>query len=167
MAPPTILFVPGFWEGPAPFALVTALLQSAGYATQTATLPSTGTSSPGNPSMKDDIAAVRSAIAGLVDTEGKTVVLVLHSAGGFVGSNAAEGLDVKARQGAGLKGGVCRIVFLTGAVFPEGYKHASLPFFTYDVSPPPFQTFSSPASPLPPPPIYTSRPLHPLTNSPP
>lgn len=167
MAPPTILFVPGFWEGPAPFALVTTLLQSAGYPTQTATLPSTGTSSPGNPSMKDDIAAVRSAIAGLVDTEGKTVVLVLHSAGGFVGSNAAEGLDVKTRQGAGLKGGVCRIVFLTGAVFPEGYMHAPLPFFTYDVSPPPFQTFSSPASPLPPPPIYTSRPLHPLTNSPP
>lgn len=133
---PTILFVPGFWEGPAPFARVTTLLQSAGYPTQTATLPSTGTSSPGNPSMKDDIAAVRSRITELVDDDagGTTVVLVLHSAGGFVGSNAAEGLDVKARQGAGLKGGVCRIVFLTGAVFPVGYRHAPLPFFTYDVS---------------------------------
>lgn len=153
---PTILFVPGFWEGPAPFAPVTTLLQTAGYPTQTATLPSTGASSPNNPSMKDDIAAVRSRIIDLIDDDddgggGKTVVLVLHSAGGFVGSNAAEGLDVKARRGKGLKGGVCRIVFLTGAVFPVGYRHAPLPFFTYDVFPPP--KLSPPLHPLLPHPI--------------
>ena len=87
--------------------------------------------------MKDDIAAVRSTIADLVNAE-QDVVLVLHSAGGFLGSNAAEGLDTKARQLAGLRGGVSKIVFLAGAAFPEGYKHVPLPFFTYDVNQPVF-----------------------------
>ena len=128
----TILFVPGFWEASAPFARVTALLESQGYSTQIAVLPSTGKASPGNPGMKDDIATVRSTIADLVEAE-RDVVLVLHSAGGFLGSNAAEGLDVTTRQKLGMNGGVSKIVFLAGAVLPVGFKHAPLPFFTYDV----------------------------------
>lgn len=88
--------------------------------------------SPGNPGMKDDIAAIRSTISDMVDA-GEDIVLVLHSAGGFLGSEAANGLDVKTRQEAGLKGGVSKIVFLAGAVWPEGFKHGPLPFFTYDV----------------------------------
>ena len=127
-----ILFVPGFWEGSAPFAHVTSLLQSEGYTTQIAVIPSTGTAYPGNPGMRDDIAAIRSTIADLVD-QGKDVVLVLHSAGGFLGSNAAEGLDVQTRQKTGLKGGVAKIVFVAGAVFPEGFEHVPLPCFIYDV----------------------------------
>ena len=130
--PPTILFVPGFWEGSEPFARVASLLQSQGYTTETAVLPSTGTVSPGNPGMHDDVAAVRSTVTRLVD-KGQNVVLVLHSAGGFLGSNAIKGLSVEARRSEGLKGGVNRIVFLAGAVFPEGFKHSPLPFFTYDV----------------------------------
>ena len=51
-----------------------------------------------------------------------------------MGSNAIEGLSLKARQAKQLRGGVSKIVFLSGAVFPEGFKHAPLPFFTYDVS---------------------------------
>ena len=129
---PTILLVPGLWEGSAPFAHVISLLQSRGYSTHFAALLSTGKTSPGNPGMKEDIAAVRSTIADLVNA-GEDVVLVLHSAGGFLGSEAANGLDVKARQEAGLKGGVSKIVFLAGAVWPEGYKHGPLPVFTYDV----------------------------------
>lgn len=130
---PTILIVPGFWEGSAPFSHVISLLQSEGYPTEIATIPSTGTVSPGNPGMHDDIAAIRSTVTQLVE-KAQHVVLVLHSAGGFLGSNAIEGLSLKARQEKHLPGGVSKIVFLTGAVFPEGYKHAPLPFFTYDVS---------------------------------
>ena len=129
---PTILFVPGFWEGSAPFLHVASLLQAEGYPTEIATLPSTGTVSPGNPNMYDDIAAVRSTIIKLVE-KGQHVVLVLHSAGGFIGSNAIEGLSLKARQEKELPGGVSKIVFVAGAVFPEGFKHAPLPFSTYDV----------------------------------
>ena len=129
---PTILIVPGFWEGSAPFLHVASLLQAEGYPTEIATLPSTGTVSPGNPNMYDDIAAVRSTVIKLVE-KGQHIVLVLHSAGGFIGSNAMEGLSLKARQEKELPGGVSKIVFVAGAVFPEGYKHTPLPFFTYDV----------------------------------
>ena len=129
---PTILFVPGFWEGSAPFLHVASLLRAEGYPTEIAILPSTGTVSPGNPDMYDDIAAIRSTIIKLVE-KGQHTMLVLHSAGGFLGSNAIEGLSLKARQEKELPGGVSKIVFVAGAVFPEGGKHAPLPFFTYDV----------------------------------
>ena len=129
---PTIIVVPGFWEGSAPFLHVASLLQAEGYQTEIDTLPSTGTVSPGNPNMYDDIAAIRSIIMKLVE-KGQHIVLVLHSAGGFLGSNAIEGLSLKARQEKELPGGVSKIVFVVGAVFPEWGKHAPLPFFTYDV----------------------------------
>lgn len=128
---PTILFVPGFWEGPTVFGAVSSLLTTDGFKTETAVLPSTGTTSPGNPGMKDDIAAVRKHLQGLV-SQGDDVVLVLHSAGGFLGSEAMEGLSKK--KGEGEKGGVIGIVFLSGAVFPEGYEHQPLPFAVVDVS---------------------------------
>ncbi|MCJ1402764.1 hypothetical protein MMC11_005985 [Xylographa trunciseda] len=124
---PTVLFVPGFWEGPTAFSHVSLLLQSQGYATETVVLPSTGTVSPGNPSMDDDIAAVRATVEKLIGL-GQDVLLVLHSAGGFLGSNAIESLGAKERSEKGLKGGVVKIVFLAGAVFPEGFKHGPLPF---------------------------------------
>jgi pimeloyl-ACP methyl ester carboxylesterase len=129
---PTVVFVPGIWEGPAPFARVTELLSSQGYRTHTAALLSTGTVSPDNPSMKDDTVAIRQTIEKLT-AAGEDVVLVLHSAGGFLGSIAIEGLTRKAYQEKGLKGGVAKIVFLTAAVVPEGTPHSKPPFAYYDV----------------------------------
>ncbi|KAJ5703611.1 hypothetical protein N7493_011536 [Penicillium malachiteum] len=121
---PVVLFVPGFWEGPSVFNKVTSLLEADGIATEVAELPSTGKTSPGNPTMKDDIAAVGNHIEGVLET-GNDALLVLHSAGGFLGSEAMQGLDKKSR---GEEPGVVGIVFLAGAVFPEGYEHQPLPF---------------------------------------
>lgn len=57
--------------------------------------------------------------------------MVMHSVGGILGSNAIEGLRLNAR---GVKeGGVVKLVFLTAAVFPEGFKHGPLPFMEFDV----------------------------------
>ena len=83
--------------------------------------------------MKDDITAIRFAVNDLVD-KGQHVVLILHSAGGFLGSNAIERLGFKTRQEKQLSGGVSKIVSLAGAILPEGFKYASSPFCTYDVS---------------------------------
>ncbi|GLA04160.1 hypothetical protein AnigIFM60653_004204 [Aspergillus niger] len=120
---PTILFVPGFWEGPKVFSPVCDLLQAAGFKTDVCTLPSTGTISPGNPTMADDITAVRGHLTRIVQ-RGEEVILVLHSAGGFLGSAAMEGLS----KSAVGQGGVVKIVFLTAAVFPEGHEHEDMPF---------------------------------------
>jgi len=128
---PTILFVPGFWEGPGPFTQVSSLLETQNYSTFTVALPSTGTVSPSNPSMLDDIATVRTTVEKLVVAD-LEVVMVLHSAGGFLGSNAIEGLDVKTRGEKGLKGGVTKLVILAGALWPEGFKHGPLPFSVYN-----------------------------------
>lgn len=130
MSSPTILFVPGFWEGPAPYEHVCSLLERSGFSTEIAALKSTGKVSPGNPTMLDDIAAIRSAVEKLVES-GKEVVMVMHSGGGFLGSNAIEGLGTKARGEA--KGGVIKLIFVAAAVFPEGFQHQPLPFFTVDV----------------------------------
>ncbi|KAI9645958.1 hypothetical protein NHQ30_005395 [Ciborinia camelliae] len=124
---PTILFVPGFWEGPTVFQEVISLLQSTAFKTQVASLPSTGTVFPGNPDMNDDIAAVRTIVQELVDGE-EDILMVLHSGGGFIGTSAIEGLTAKARTEKGLKGGVAKLVFLAAAIFPEGFTHGPLPF---------------------------------------
>lgn len=124
---PSIAFVPGFWEGTEPFQIVMSLLSKKDFQTMICPLPSTGTTSPGNPSMEDDIAAIRSQIEEAV-AEGKVVVMVLHPAGGFLGSNAIEGLSVNARAEQGLKGGVVGIVLVTGAIYPEGFERGDLPF---------------------------------------
>ncbi|KAA8568756.1 hypothetical protein EYC84_007750 [Monilinia fructicola] len=83
--------------------------------------------SPGNPDMNDDIAAVHSIVQELVNAE-EDVLMVLHSAGGFIGASAIEGLTAKARNEKGLKGGVAKLVLLTAAIFPEGFSHGPLPF---------------------------------------
>ena len=133
MALPHILLIPGFWEGTSVFDVVITSLRAHGYNAQAIPLSSTGHASPNNPSMKDDVAEIRSVIAPLVEREEKDVVLVLHSAGAFLGSMALEGLSAKERTEKGKKGGVKKIVFLAGAVWPEGFQHGPLPFFDYQV----------------------------------
>ena len=122
---PTILFVPGYWEGPIVFAEVSSRLEWKGFKTAFAALPSTGTTSPGNPSMHDDIVAIRGKVMELIEA-GEEIVMVLHSAGGFLGSNAIEGLSTRS---LGPKRGVEQIVFLTAALYPEGFDFGPLPFF--------------------------------------
>jgi hypothetical protein len=131
---PTIVFVPGIWEGPTVFTSLSTTLQALGYPTETATLPSTGTSSPGNPSMRDDEQAIRYIVKRLVIDEEKTVILVCHSAGGFLGSGAIEGLSAKNLKKKGGKGGVAEIVFLAAGLAAEGYVHGKMPFMDFVVS---------------------------------
>ena len=136
MALPTIVIVPGFWEGTAPFDPLINVLKEKGFQVALAPLRSTGTISPGNPGMHDDIVGIRTVVENIVG-KNESVALFLHSAGGFLGSNAIKGLTLQARQQQGLRGGVSQIVFLSGAVFPLGYKHGPLPFARSDVREPP------------------------------
>lgn len=133
MTKPTILLVPGLWEGPTVFSQVISSLSSLGYPTETAPLISTGTRSPGNPGMKDDTAAIRLVVQKLVEEEEKEVVMVLHSAGGFLGSSATEGLTLEKRAQEGKTGGVRKFVFLCAGIMPLGQTHVDLPFFDLEV----------------------------------
>ncbi|KAL8351290.1 hypothetical protein RB598_006191 [Gaeumannomyces tritici] len=95
--PVTVHFVPGAFHGPWAFDLIQAELASRGFNnTSASTLPST-----------------------LVDA-GQKVVLVVHSYGGAVSSNAVEGLSVQQRAAAGKPGGIITHVFLTAMALSVG-----------------------------------------------
>ena len=84
--------------------------------------------------MKDDVAYIRKRIQETIETgDCQEVLLVLHSAGAFLGSMAIEGLSVDERRANGKHGGVIKIVFLAGAIWPKGFLHGPLPFFEFKV----------------------------------
>lgn len=133
MAKPTIVFVPGIWEGPSVFDGVSKTLQSYGYSTAYAPLASTGHASPGNPTLLDDVQHIRSAIEPIVE-EGKEIILVGHSAGGFLGSAAVKDLGLKKRAEDEKTGGVAKLIYLAAGLAPEGWRHPDvLPFFDIQV----------------------------------
>ncbi|KAM0542352.1 hypothetical protein ACHAPJ_012817 [Fusarium lateritium] len=85
--------------------------------------------------MDDDIAAIAKDLTPVVEQAGEEgVVVVMHSAGGFIGSGALKGLTHKARSAAGKPGGVVKIIFLTAGVAPEGFEQGPMPFFVYHES---------------------------------
>lgn len=155
MAKPTIVFVPGLWEGPAVFSSLANTLSTPphAYPIHLITLPNTGKVSPANLTLQGDVRGIRAQMEPLVEA-GKEIILVMHSAGGFLGSNAIEGWSAEGRRKEGKQGGVKKLVFLAAGILPEGAVHEDPPFFEKDVSvstsfyisPP----FSSPA-PLSPP----------------
>ena len=131
---PTVFFVPGLWDGPSVFNHVSSLLSKNGIKSESATLRSTGTISPGNPSMHDDILGIRADLEPTI-ARGEDVVLVLHSAAGFLGSAAFEGLAAKFRRERVEKGGVIGIVFITAGILDVGQSHPPMAAFTViDVS---------------------------------
>lgn len=63
MSPVTVVFVPGFWGGPAPFEGIRAtLLKTYGYNTSIVARPSTGHAAPSNPTQEDDIKVIRAVL---------------------------------------------------------------------------------------------------------
>ncbi|KAH8667035.1 Alpha/beta hydrolase fold-1 [Xylariales sp. PMI_506] len=126
---PTLFLVPGLWEGPEAYAPLRSWLENSGFRVFTTSLLSTGTKYPGNPTMADDIAAIRSDLKAVVDAAGSEgVVAVLHSAGGFIGSNAMEGLTANLLEPQQKTGGVVKIIFITAGVAPEGSDQFGGPF---------------------------------------
>ena len=93
MSQPTLILVPGVWEGPHVFDPLRSALSKHGFTDiVVAPLRSTGHTSPDNPTLQDDIAGIRVVIEQQVKA-GKRVVVVAHSAGGFLAAAATEGLE--------------------------------------------------------------------------
>ncbi|KAJ0160934.1 hypothetical protein CTA2_7055 [Colletotrichum tanaceti] len=117
-AKPTFVLAPGAWHRETCFAPAQQILESRGYPVEAVAYPSVGAEPP-TKGVKDDAAAVRAVLERLAD-EGKEIVLVVHSYGGLVGSNAVEGLGYKQRAREGKKGGVVIFVYLAAFVLPLG-----------------------------------------------
>jgi alpha-beta hydrolase superfamily lysophospholipase len=133
--PPTIFMVPGLWEGPASFEPLKNVLNSHGFETFATSLKSTGTKAPGNPTMSDDLAGIRADLENAVEGAGSQgVIVVAHSAGGFLGCSAMEGLTAPAWKLAGKEGGILKIVLIASGVAPEGHDQFGGPFIVEQVS---------------------------------
>ncbi|PGH10064.1 hypothetical protein GX51_00331 [Blastomyces parvus] len=113
----SIVFIPGAWNGPEYFGDVTAQLKEHGYEVHALHLPTAGLDPKSTP--VDDIGLVQKTTRALAD-EGKDIILVMHSYGGFVGSESAKGLLKTDRLAQGKEGGIVHLVYLAAIPGVEG-----------------------------------------------
>lgn len=93
---PSLVFVPGAWHRPEIWSLVTPAIAARGYRCVAVALPST--SGNAGAGFGDDVAAVQDAIRAET-TQGRDVVLVVHSYGGHVGNSAVRGFARNPHEG--------------------------------------------------------------------
>ena len=117
---PTVVIVPGAWHPSASYASLTSALQTAGYPSLTAHLPSLCPVNPSNSSCATDAESVRQQILPLIETERKAIILLSHSYGGIPAGGAARGLSKTSRSKIGLEGGVIALVYMSAFIVPEG-----------------------------------------------
>ncbi|KAK2758868.1 hypothetical protein FQN53_008178, partial [Emmonsiellopsis sp. PD_33] len=114
---PTLILVHGAYHSPATYDPILPLLHAAGYRTTTVTLPSIG-SSPGHTDNLADVEAARKVISAVVVELGHEAVVVSHSYGGVIASEAVQGLSKKERAAEGGSGGVIHMIYVS-AILPE------------------------------------------------
>ncbi|KAB5580097.1 Alpha/beta hydrolase fold-1 [Coniochaeta sp. 2T2.1] len=121
MSKPTIVIVPGAWQTPLVWDAFRATVEKAGYPPSIhVPLPTIGGTQIPLPGLSEDVVTVRNVLEPLIE-QGKEVVLLCHSSGGLIGSNAVEGFDAVSRKAAGkTSGGVVRIVFVAAFLLPKG-----------------------------------------------
>ncbi|KAI0965344.1 Alpha/beta hydrolase fold-1 [Xylaria arbuscula] len=113
---PIVFFTPGAWHRPWVFDDVRRILSTRGFKTESSSLATPGSTGP-NVGLPADTAQIRSALKNLVN-DGKEVVVVAHSYGGLVTSNAVEGLGIEQRTRDGFKGSVIMILYLAAFALP-------------------------------------------------
>ena len=121
---PTVLLVQGSFQIPEVYDKLVRGLVAQGYPTIHPELPScSNTDSADFPqlSLVDDALAIRTELTRLIEHEGKTVVVVMHSYGGLVGSEAiTEEVSYAKRQDRGLPGGVVHLFLYAAFLLSEG-----------------------------------------------
>ncbi|RDW82484.1 alpha hydrolase-16 [Coleophoma cylindrospora] len=119
MSKPVFLLVPGAWHSPDSFSPTTKLLEKAGYEVKGVNLPSIG-ASPHHTSNEQDVQAIRNVLNPILSS-GKDVVVIMHSYGGTVGSEALGEYvaDMEKGEKPG-RGKVVRMVFCTAFCLPIG-----------------------------------------------
>ncbi|KAL9106040.1 MAG: hypothetical protein Q9227_008883 [Pyrenula ochraceoflavens] len=124
MSKPTLLVIQGIFQRRLVYEPMSDGLKARGYSVVHPSLPSC--TDPEGPSFAsltliDDALAVRMALIRLVECEEKDVLVVMHSYGGLVGSEAVSSdLSQTERQRRGLKGGVVHLFFFNAFVLPVG-----------------------------------------------
>ena len=115
-----IVIVPGSFSYSSAYYEVVEHVKQRGHEVYVNNLPSASRDPPEEPAtLEDDAVFFRAIIRQLAD-KGKDVVVVAHSYGGVVGTEAAKGMSKSDRASQGLSGGVVRMVYLTAFALPVG-----------------------------------------------
>ena len=121
---PTLLLVQGSFQIPQVYESLVLGLEGCGYRTVHPRLPScSDTENPDFPkrTLVDDATAIRTELDRLIEHEGKDVVVIMHSYGGLVGSEAVtEEFSRVKRKEKGLPGGVIHLFYYAAFVLEEG-----------------------------------------------
>lgn len=121
MAPkPSILIVPGSFTIAAMYFPLQDLLVSRGYEAFVNTLPSASRGAPELPATLSDDAEFFTQIIAKVADQGKDIIILAHSYGGLVASEASRDQSKSQRTARGQEGGIVRIIFLSAVVLKEG-----------------------------------------------
>ncbi|KIL90661.1 hypothetical protein FAVG1_06396 [Fusarium avenaceum] len=123
---PALVIIPGNFSLPRFWSTFQQSAQDKGYLSEVVALSSSRehTIDPA-PGLADDVKQASSVLNKHID-EGKDVVLLMHSYGGMVGTEATRGLSRVEREKAGLKGGIIRLVFLAAIFAPPGKSSRGL-----------------------------------------
>jgi pimeloyl-ACP methyl ester carboxylesterase len=113
---PTIIIVHGAFHTPEFFTDLSSRLVSS-YQVIAPALPSTSTT-PALPNFDQDVQTVREVIRHVVEAEGEDCLLVMHSYGGVVGTEAVKGLEYRGNVGVGR--GVVGLVYIAALLLQEG-----------------------------------------------
>ncbi|KAI1078522.1 alpha/beta-hydrolase [Whalleya microplaca] len=90
---PTIILVHGAWSTPAIYQPYITALEAAGFTVHCPRLPSCSGVSPPTASFTEDVACVQTLLHSLTTTNpGQRILLIMHSYGGAVGTDAVSGL---------------------------------------------------------------------------
>ncbi|CAJ2512250.1 Uu.00g052650.m01.CDS01 [Anthostomella pinea] len=122
---PVFVFCPGAWLLPDYFQPTINILKTSGYTSEAVALPSVDSDQrpadapPISHGLQTDASAVRAAVVRQLDA-GHDVVLVAHSYGGLVISEAARGLD-RVSRGHGVTS-IIHMVYVAALVFDVGAK---------------------------------------------
>ncbi|KAF7587688.1 hypothetical protein BBP40_006874 [Aspergillus hancockii] len=110
---PTILVIHGAWHYPEFYAPFCKELEQLGCEVICPRLPTCNNDAPPTKKLADDAALIRQTAQSLLDS-GKTVIAVMHSYGGVVGTEALQGLALK------------RLIYMTAFVPSSGKSLAGM-----------------------------------------
>lgn len=121
MSQPVFVLVPGSFSPPSVYDSLKLILQRSRYESHVVALVSANSEGKFDtpPTMYDDAAAIRIVLARLVD-EGKEIILVMSSYGGYPGTEATKGLSKGELKEEGKEGGIVNLVYLAAWMPPLG-----------------------------------------------
>lgn len=119
---PAIFLVHGAWHTPASYDPLVALLAARGYTTFRAHLPSSiGSTDAPTATLYDDAGIVRSQLQRIIERQGRDVVVVAHSYGAVVVTEAVKpGMTRESRRALGKQGGVLGLFLIAGYLVEQG-----------------------------------------------